>query len=86
MIREYLVFEYSGQIRQNLYDRIVETYGRNYKITIEENVESDAYPDCNIKIFQVNDVINKEVVDDSKKRLDTGANKENEEWPKPVHS
>lgn len=80
-----LVFEYSGQIRQNLYDRIVETYGRHYKITIEENLDTDAYPDCNIKIFQVNDVINKEITDDSKTRLNDGTGKENEEWPKPDH-
>ena len=57
MIKEYLVFEYSGSIRQKVYDLIIETYGRQYKITIEENVESDAYPDCNIKIFQVKEEI-----------------------------
>jgi len=83
MIKEYLVFEYSGRIRQSLYDKIVETYGRHYKITIEECPDSDAYPDCNIKIYQVNDKEESDV--DKKKRLDDGTNKENEEWPKPVN-
>jgi hypothetical protein len=77
-----LIFQYKGRIRLDLYKRITEQYGDRYRITIEESRDSDAFPDCTIQIF---DDLIKEEINGKKKRLNPGTDKENAEWPDPVH-
>ena len=93
MTKEILIFEYKGRVRIDLYKKITSQYGGRYKINIEENLDTDAFPDCLIQVFEVVTDEIKEVSDgknkigsDAAAESNVRTSKENEEWPEPVHS